>query len=284
VTADVNDKLRARVYQARRLVQTPRTFANWPTVLADLARRPLGKGPAELTFRTRDGVTITCPNQAGARVPVYEIFAEDCYQLEPFLGPLVHRPIQVIDIGGHIGTFACRVTQLHPEASVLSFEPSATTASYLRRNVAQNGVADRVEVFEAALSSASGTATFVDNGAGSGMNGLRSADHASGTGTGENTEVQTISFDDAVAKAPAPVDIVKIDCEGGEYDLVLGSKPESWASVQRVVIEFHPVTGHRWAELRDRFEDAGLHVQQESHFAGYGCVWLSREPLALAAR
>jgi FkbM family methyltransferase len=280
----VNSKLHNGVYQARRLVQTPRTFANWPSVLADLARQPLGKGPAELTFRTRDGVTITCPNRPGARVPVYEIFAEDCYQLEPFLGSLLARPVQIIDVGGHIGTFACRVTKLHPEAAVMSFEPSATTASYLRRNVAQNGVADRVEVFEAALSSASGTATFVDNGAGSGMNGLRSADHASGAATGDNTEVQTISFDDAVAKAPAPVDVVKIDCEGGEYDLVLGSKPESWASVQRVVIEFHPVTGHSWKELRAYFEELGLQVQQESHFEGYGCVWLSREPLALAAR
>jgi FkbM family methyltransferase len=280
----VNSLLHNGVYQARRLVQTPRTFANWPTVLADLARQPLGRGPAELTFRTRDGVTITCPNRPGARVPVYEIFAEDCYQLEPFLGSLLRRPIQVIDIGGHIGTFSTRLTRLHRQASVMAFEPSHTTASYLRRNVEQNGVASRVQVFEAALSSSSGTATFVDNGAGSGMNGLRAADHNDGTATGVNTEVSTISFDDAVAQTPAPVDVVKIDCEGGEYALVLGSKPESWASVQRVVIEFHPVGGHSWDELRDYFAGVGLTVQQESRLGGYGCVWLSREPLTLAPR
>jgi FkbM family methyltransferase len=280
----VNTKLHNGVYQARRLVQTPRTFANWPSVLADIARQSLGRGPDELTFRTRDGITITCPNRPGARVPLYEIFAEDCYQLSPFLGSLASRPIQVIDVGGHIGTFSCRLTQLHPKASVMTFEPSATTASFLRRNVAQNGVADRVQVFEAALSSTSGTATFVDNGAGSGMNGLRSADHSDGAGTGLNTEVRTTCFDDVVADAPAPVDVVKIDCEGGEYDLVLGSKPESWASVQRVVIEFHPVGGHSWEELRAFFETVGLTVQQESRLGGYGCVWLSREPLALAAR
>ena len=93
-----------------------------------------------------------------------------------------------------------------------------------------------------------------------------------------------ITFDDAVASAPAPVDVVKIDCEGGEYDLVLGSSPESWARVQRVVIEFHPVPGHDWDELRERFEAVGLHVQQESTLGGYGCVWLSREPLKLAPR
>jgi FkbM family methyltransferase len=284
VTVDVNSKLHNGVYQARRLAQTPRTFANWPAVLTDMARQSVGRGPAELTFRTRDGITISCPNRPGARVPLYEIFAEDCYQLQPFLGSLLGRPIQVIDIGGHIGTFSCRLTQLHPQASVMTFEPSATTASFLRRNVAQNRVADRVQVFEAALSSASGTATFVDNGAGSGMNGLRSADHSDGAETGVNTEVRTISFDDVVAESAAPVDVVKIDCEGGEYDLVLGSKPESWESVQRVVIEFHPVAGHSWDELRSFLEGVGLHVQQESRLGGYGCVWLSREPLTLAAR
>jgi len=275
----VKTSQRAR-YQARRLVQTPRTFANWPRVLADMARQTLGNGPQDLTFRTRGGVTIVCPNRRGARVPVYEIFAEDCYQLAPFLGPLLNRPVQVLDIGGHIGTFSCQLTQLHPRASVLAYEPSAVTAEYLRRNIERNNVADRVQVFKSAVAATSGIAVFRDNGAGSGLNSLRSGHGSVGT----DTEVSTVSFDEAVANAPAPVDVVKIDCEGGEYDLVLGSSPESWASVQRVVIEFHPVAGHGWDELRDRFEGVGLSVQQQSIVGGYGCVWLSREPLTLAPR
>jgi FkbM family methyltransferase len=275
----LNTAQRAR-YHARRLVQTPRTFANWPRLLAGMARQPFGKGPRELTFRTRDGVTITCPNEPGARVPVYEIFAEDCYQLAPFLGPLMNRPVQVIDVGGHIGTFSCRLTKLHPRASIMAYEPSAVTADYLRRNIAQNQVADRVQVFESALAATTGTAVFSDNGAGSGLNSLRSG-HGS---EGVETEVPTVSFDEAVASAPAPIDVVKIDCEGGEYDLVLGSSADSWSSVQRVVVEFHPVPGHGWTELRERFEAVGLRVQQESTLAGYGCVWLSREPVELAPR
>jgi FkbM family methyltransferase len=249
-------------------------------VLADMARQPFGKGPQDLTFRTRDGVTIVCPNRPGARVPVYEVFAEDCYQLEPFLGPLMQRPVQVLDIGGHVGTFSCRLTTLHPQASVVAFEPSAVTADYLRGNVERNQVADRVQVFASALAAETGSVVFNDNGAGSGLNSLATG-HGS---TGAETVVPAVSFDDAVANAPAPVDVVKIDCEGGEYDLVLASSPESWASVQRVVIEYHPVPGHDWDELRKWFEAVGLEVQLESRLGGYGCVWLSREPLALTPR
>jgi FkbM family methyltransferase len=270
---------RDRAYLVRRIAQTPRTFSNWPTVLTDMARAKAGRGPQTLTFRTRSGVRIDCPNRPGARVPIYEIFAEDCYRLVELLGPLLERPIQVIDIGGHIGTFSCRLTQLHPQASVMAFEPSPTTASFLRRNVAQNGVADRVTVFERALTAKSGVAVFDDNGAGSGLNGLVAANHHSGIAT----EVESISFDDAVAAAPAPVDLVKIDCEGGEYDLILGSAPASWDSVQRVVIEYHPVPDHNWAELRDWLEAVGLHVQDADEVPGYGCVWLSREPLTFTS-
>ena len=263
------------LFRARRIAQTPRTFSNWLPMLADMAREKVGRGPESLSFEIRTGMRIDCPNRPGARVPVYEIFAEDCYRLEWFLGPLLQRPINVIDIGGHVGTFSCRFAQLHRQAKLWTYEPSSTTASYLRRNVEQNGFADRVTVNEMALSATSGTVVFDDNGAGSGLNGLVAAGHS----TGVATEVQARSFDDMVAAVGAPVDFVKIDCEGGEYDGVLGSSPSSWADVQRVVIETHPVAGHSWDELRTYFESVGLHVQELVEAQGYHCAWLSREPL-----
>ena len=269
---------RDAMYKIRRIAETPRTFTNWVPVLRDIALGGVGRGPDTLRFVTRSGVRIDAPNRPGARVPVYEIFAEDCYNLRWFLGPLLQRPIQAIDIGGHIGTFSTSLASLHPHARIATFEPSPTTSGFLRRNVEQNGFASRVTVHERALAGASGVADFDDNGAGSGLNGLVSAGH---TATGTATQVQTTTFDDAVASVGSPVDFVKIDCEGGEYDLVLSSAPESWANVQRVVLEFHPVPGHSWDELRDFFAALGLAVVKQDTLNGYGCVWLSREPLAV---
>jgi len=269
------NRTQAALLHARRVAQTPRTFENWPEILRDMARGRAGSGPETLTFRTRSGLRIDTPNRPGARVPLYEIFAEDCYRLPWFLGPLLKRPIRVIDIGGHVGTFTCRLTQLHPQARVQAFEPSPTTARYLRRNVEQNGVADRVTVYEKALAASTGHAIFDDNGGGSGLNGLQALGHSTGTAT----KVETLAFDDAVALDTAPVDVVKIDCEGGEYDLVLGSSPQSWSTVQRVVAEYHPVAGRTWAAVRDWFAAAGLHLQDEKSADGYGCAWLSRDPL-----
>jgi FkbM family methyltransferase len=274
----MNHPMRARIYWARRVVQTPTTFRNWRQIWHDMRLGRAGRGPEELTFLTRSGMTITTPNVPGARVPVYEIFAEDCYRLQTFLGPLLDRPIQVIDIGGHVGTFACRLAQLHPGATIRTFEPSPTTARYLRRNVEQNGLSGRITVFEQAMAAERGFAELDDNGGGSGLNGLVSAGHSAGVGTA--TRVQTVAFDEVVAEGGAPVDLLKIDCEGGEYDLVYGSSPASWASVRRVVLEYHEVPGQSWPQLRAWFEEIGFEVVRHLPSTEFlGAAWLSRDPL-----
>jgi len=217
---------------------------------------------------------------AGARVPVYELFAEDSYHFEWFVGALRGGPVQVLDIGGHIGTFACRLAQVLPEARIQSYEPSPTTSECFAENVKRNGLDDRVTVTVAALSDRVGTADFGDNLGGSGENGLVT----SRPGAGSSILVQTTTFDLAVAALPEPPTIVKMDCEGGEYGLVYASSPESWESVQRLVLEYHEVEGQSWPELRRWFADVGLHVQhEEPESAVLGVAWLSREPLSGSA-
>ena len=72
--------------------------------------------------------------------------------------------------------------------------------------------------------------------------------------------MQVLSFADAVAAAPGPVRFVKLDCEGGEYQMAYQSKPEDWASVERVVLEYHDVPGESWSDLRAWFAGVGLHL------------------------
>jgi FkbM family methyltransferase len=267
-------------HSVRRIVQTPRAFSNWPSILSEMSRRRAG-GPASLTFVTRKGQQISCPNVPGARVPVYEVFAEGCYSLPWFLGPLLEREIGVVDIGAHVGAFACDLARLNPLAQIRCFEPSAATSAFTRQNVEQNGLGGRVTVDDRAVAAQVGWAEFEDNGAGSALNGL--AQDGTPARAGSSTRVETTSFDLAVVGASPVVSVVKIDCEGGEYDLVLGSTPASWDPVERVVLEYHPVAGHSWSELRDWFAERGLAVvRHEPASPGQGTAWLSRAPLTPA--
>ena len=56
------------------------------------------------------------------------------------------------------------------------------------------------------------------------------------------------------------VDLVKIDCEGAEYDIILNSSLSCWDSVSCVLLEYHPVPGHSWDELARHFEELGFTI------------------------
>jgi FkbM family methyltransferase len=264
-------------HQLRRTAQTPKAFTNWVSLLRDMALEQIGKGPETLTFDARVGQRISCPNRPGARVPIYEVYAEDTYNLSAFLGPLLAEPIRVLDIGAHVGAFACQLAMLAPRATIECFEPSVSTATFLRRNAEQNSLSDRIRVEESAVSDTSGWATFSDNGAGSALNGLVGSVPVDVPGGAGEVRVATTTFDAVVGSDDRPVDVVKLDCEGGEYDAVFGSSPRSWDSVKRVVLEYHPSRDHSWDELKKWFEACGLQVVREVAVSGdQGTAWLER--------
>jgi hypothetical protein len=62
-----------------------------------------------------------------------------------------------------------------------------------------------------------------------------------------------------VAPSDAPV-IVKIDAEGAECDIVLGTDVEAWQSVDAVFLEIHDFAPCSSADIIGHLESAGLTV------------------------
>ncbi|HET7735958.1 MAG TPA: FkbM family methyltransferase [Nocardioidaceae bacterium] len=265
---------RAR-HAARRVRQTVTDFDNGAALLTGMARGRLAGTPDELTFRV-DGLAVTVPNRKGARVPVYEVFAEDAYRLGWFLSGLGDAPV-VVDIGGHVGCFSLAVASRLPGARVSAYEASPSTAAYLERNVAANALTGRISTHATAVGPTAGFLEFADNDGGSALNGLTSPQGST------VIKVPCVTVAEAFDAAGGP-DLVKIDTEGAEYALVLASAPETWAAVRRVVLEYHDVPQHSWGELETFFARAGLH--QVAHLpenSRQGTVWLSRDDLPASA-
>jgi FkbM family methyltransferase len=257
----------------RRMNQTIRSFDNGPSVLARMARGHLTTDPGELVFRTGN-LSIVTPNRPGARLPVYELFVEDSYSLNWFTGDLTAPT--VVDIGAHVGCFSLAVADQVPGSLITSFEATPTTFEYLKRNVRGNGLQDRISIHATAVSGANGTIEFAETGTGSGHNGVL---HLGSPGT-TTIRVPSVTIRDAFELAGRPVDVVKIDAEGAEYDMILGSTIDDWAPVRRVVMEYHRVEGHSWDELESFLDAAGLHVADHVRGGqGYGMTWLSRDEL-----
>ncbi len=263
---------RGAAHLLKRVRQTPILFRNFPEVFWVLGTQDTRWRRDEATFRLRNGYVITCPNADGARFPIYEVFADDAYRIEEFTEG-IDAKASVLDIGGQIGCFSLALAGAMPDATIDVYEASPTSAGYISRNVAQNGLGDRVTVHGQAMAGTPGEFTFVDSGTASGLNGLTAPD-----GLGAEVTVPADTFDNAVKAAAGPVQVVKIDVEGAEYDIILNSSPASWSDVRKAVIEYHPVEGHDLDELLAFFAAVGLVPERHDKGLkpGLGVIWLAR--------
>ena len=168
----------------------------------------------------------------------------------------------VIDIGANIGMFALWTEPQIPRGRLICIEPNPRALECLRMNVRRNDLRN-VTVVPAAAGREHGTmelvyypgweamahSTAVDAPwflSGSRMGRLarwlmqrlfRHADHAT---PAQPIEVQLAPLSHIMEEhGVATVNLLKIDCEGGEYDVMRSLDAGHWARIERVVIEYH---------------------------------------------
>ena len=57
-------------------------------------------------------------------------------------------------------------------------------------------------------------------------------------------------------------DLLKIDCEGAEYDILMNADPACWRHIRHIVMEYHDhLTEHTHADLVRFFEGLGQRAQ-----------------------
>lgn len=224
-------------------------------------------------LQTRAGTTITAPlvRNVGALYTAIDVFALNAYECG---WELEENPV-VVDIGANIGAWVLRLAEQRPRLRGVCFEPDPVAVSYLTRNLHTNGLADRVEVRSEAVSDQTGTAWLHQAEPGDGTSSLRSVSHVSHFE--RETPVRTVSFSDAIEQVAGNVSLLKVDCEGTEYDIVASSPVEAWRQVERVVVEYHPAPAEKVEALRSRLTSLGFStIKERRRGDGEGTLWLAR--------
>lgn len=132
------------------------------------------------------------------------------------LGERLLPGMTVLDGGAHVGYFACQAARLvGPRGLVLAFEPAPRNFQLLSANVWRNGFTN-VVCFPWALGAEPGLAELRLSATNTGDHRLHGGDAGGPTET-----VRVAALDEVLAIRP-PVDIVKLDVQGGEEAALRG--------------------------------------------------------------
>ena len=134
----------------------------------------------------------------------------------------------ILDCGANIGITVLNYKRQFPRARVIAFEADPEFAPVLHRNLERNGASD-VEVVDAAVWIENGTSEWRSEGI--------DGSHLS-VGIGETAKTSTVRTVDLGDYLNEPVDLIKMDIEGAEYEVInhVGKKLKN---VKAMSIECH---------------------------------------------
>jgi FkbM family methyltransferase len=127
----------------------------------------------------------------------------------------------LLDVGANIGLHSLRVARTMPTVRIAAFEPGRETFAMLDRNVARNGLRDRIQTYPLAVAAEAGRARFhfcTDDAYSSLVPDGRRA-------VQQTYEVEVISLDEWVPKSGLErIHFIKLDVEGGEPEVIAGAR------------------------------------------------------------
>ena len=234
-------------WNARRLLENAREVAR---------ARHEHSGVFEARFR--DGRRLELRGGHSDYHVFNRIFLRDEYQLGD-----VDRFETVVDLGANIGCFSLRV---RPQAGrVVAVEPEPENFARLRRNV---GTDPGVETVQQAVGGEIGK--LVLRRAAGGRLGGRTTQFAELAPNllDEEIEVPMTTLETLFRECRVDrCDLLKVDVEGGEYDIFDALPPDTWERIRRIAGEYHNVRPKdprtRIEALCAQLEGAGFRVRVE---------------------
>lgn len=170
----------------------------------------------------------------------------------------------VIDIGANIGAFTVFATHMLKHPKIYAFEPETNNFNLLQANIEINGLIGNVIACKQAVYGKEGKIFLSIAGESSGKNSIE-LDQCQGKGE----EVECVTLDLIFKKNSIKTcDLLKIDCEGSEYELLLNAKMETLSKVRMMILEWHNVPGHTLEELTEFLKSSGFIVERsKDHYS-----------------
>lgn len=185
----------------------------------------------------------------------------------------------VIDIGAAFGDFTLYAARRCQRGRIFAFEPVPASFALLERNIRENKVSNVTVKLAAVGNSDHQNRLVALGGSDPGSFSLLAATPDAIPDSQSTFSINWLTLETVLALAGGRCDVLKLDCEGGEYDIILNSSVPTLRQIEAIALEFHEgLTQWSRLDLKARLESVGFTVTlaQNPVHQNLGYLWATR--------
>jgi FkbM family methyltransferase len=179
-------------------------------------------------------LNLNLPKEQGQHTAFVEVMLDDCYGL----GKITDRAniTTILDIGANVGLFSLAARAFFPKSKIHAYEPNTA----LTRQLCNHAQQASFRFFMEAVG-------YEDSMVSLRVDPVQSV--LTSTRHDPDGSIPQVAFGRAVGRIGGQVDLVKLDCEGAEWEIF--EDHESWSRVRFVTMEYHLRQGEAHEKIID---------------------------------
>lgn len=240
---------------------------NWPGFLSTYA----GLSRGNPTIRMRDGTVVHTGSWDDASTVMVVFFKKEYGDLRD-----IPEGATIIDIGANIGAFSLFAARAAKRSTVYAFEPMPSLYRILERNIGANRLGSRIEATPQGVWSRTGRLALF-------LSATSTSSHSvyEGGRTGGAVDIDVVSLADVFERRQITrCDLLKMDCEGSEYEILYKAPREVLGRIREIRLEYHRPglqSDHTFDSLRDFLLSHGFELTRwEAERETTGNAWFRR--------
>jgi FkbM family methyltransferase len=218
-----------------------------------------GTSRFSLPERVRAGfksLRLLAPPERGLAYDFINVWLDDEYGLRA----MENKPTKVLDVGANVGLFSVWAAYCFPAATIHAYEPNPRVLAFAQSNLKQVGA----RLFPEGIGPSSGFAEMQDQPE-SRLGKVR---------FGVDKGVTITSLAVAIERMGGSVDLLKLDCEGAEWQIFKDEGP--FEHVRCIRMEYHLTDGRTVDDLDRVATGLDYKIAKLVPNTGFGIAWLAR--------
>ena len=210
-------------------------------------------------------IPVTFQLKNGGKIKIYEfmtlyiykeIFFDKCYDFPS----LIKDDPLILDIGANTGVFATRMKQLYKDSSIYCFEPFPTNFYQLQKNIKSSNF-DNIKLHQSGVGGSTRNEKLFIHKKNIGGHSLSNIL----ANSNNYIDIELIDINEVLKLSQGKKwDLVKMDCEGAEYEIIKCLTKESARIIKHIIFESSPSI-YDVNELLKHLECIGFRIEKNKN-------------------